>query len=119
MFVVVGEKRSIGRHPVRVWELPQEVVEIGRLQYLEGLEKCKEYDEFGCGLDIEQLDMRGLIRLGDLFMSWDFYNLTTQKARKEYRCDAMDFIQNSMSIEEFTQSEQAQIINSRKARGAK
>ena len=62
VFVVVGEKRSIGRHPVRVWELPEEVVEIGRLEYLEGLEKCKEYEEFGCGLDIEQLDMRGLIR---------------------------------------------------------
>ena len=62
VFVVIGEKRSIGRHPVRVWELPQEVVEIGRMQYLEGLEKCKEYEEFGCGLDIEQLDMRGIIR---------------------------------------------------------
>lgn len=62
VFVVIGEKRSIGRYPVRVWELPEEVVEIGRMQYLEGLEKCKEYDEFGCGLDIEQLDMRGLIR---------------------------------------------------------
>lgn len=62
VFVVVGEKRSIGRHPVRVWELPQEVVEIGRMQYLDGLDKCKEYGEFGCGLDIEQLDMRGIIR---------------------------------------------------------
>ena len=62
VFVVVGEKRSIGRHPVRVWELPREVVDIGRTQYLEGLEKCREYDEWGCGLDIEQLDMRGLIR---------------------------------------------------------
>ena len=62
VFVVVGEKRSIGRHPVRVWELPDEVVEIGRTQYLGGLEKCREYAEFGCGLDIEPLDMRGLIR---------------------------------------------------------
>lgn len=62
VFVVVGEKRSIGRHPVRVWELQEEVVEVGRLQYLDGLERCREYDEFGCGLDIEQLDMRGLIR---------------------------------------------------------
>ncbi len=62
VFVVVGEKRSIGRHPVRVFELPEEVVEIGRLQYLEGLEKCREYQEFGCGLDIEELDMGSLIR---------------------------------------------------------
>jgi hypothetical protein len=62
VFVVVGEKRSIGRYPVRVWELPSDVVEIGRMEYLEGLEKCREYEEFGCGLDIEQLDMRGLIR---------------------------------------------------------
>ena len=62
VFVVVGEKRSIGRYPVRVWELPQEVVEKGRTEYLEGLEMCREFEEFGCGLDIEQLDMRGLIR---------------------------------------------------------
>lgn len=62
VFVVVGEKRSIGRYPVRVWELPQEVVEIGRMEYLEALEKAREYEEFGCGLDIEALDMRGLIR---------------------------------------------------------
>ena len=62
IFVVVGEKRSIGRHPVRIWELPEDVVDIGRAQYLEGLEKSREYDEFGCGLDIERLDMRGLIR---------------------------------------------------------
>ena len=62
VFVVVGEKRSIGRHPVRVWELPENVVDKGRVQYLEGLEKCREYAEFGCGFDIEQLDMRGLIR---------------------------------------------------------
>ena len=62
VFVVVGEKRSIGRHPVRVWELSDEVVEIGRMEYLDGLEKCREYAEFGCGFDIEKLDMRGLIR---------------------------------------------------------
>jgi hypothetical protein len=62
VFVVVGEKRSIGRHPVRVWELPEDVINKGRVEYLEGLEKCREYAEFGCGFDIEQLDMRGLIR---------------------------------------------------------
>jgi hypothetical protein len=62
VFVVVGEKRSIGRHPVRVWELPEDVVDKGRVEYLDGLEKCREYAEFGCGFDVEQLDMRGLIR---------------------------------------------------------
>lgn len=62
VFVVVGEKRSIGRYPVRVWELPSDIVEIGRTEYLDGLEKCRELDEFGCGLEIEQLDMRGIIR---------------------------------------------------------
>jgi hypothetical protein len=61
-FIVVGEKRSIGRYPVRVWELPDKIVELGRVAYLEDLEKCREFEEFGCGLDIEQLDMRGLIR---------------------------------------------------------
>lgn len=62
VFVVVGEKRSIGRHPVRVWELDEDVVDVGRAQYLEGLERCGEYDEFGCGFDIERLDMGRLIK---------------------------------------------------------
>ena len=62
VFVVVGEKRSIGRYPVRVWRLPDKVVEKGRTEYLEALEMAREYEEFGCGLDIEMLDMRGIIR---------------------------------------------------------
>lgn len=62
VFVVVGEKRSIGRHPVRVWELPEETVDIGRAEYLEDLELAREYEEFGCNLEIEPLDMRGVIR---------------------------------------------------------
>lgn len=62
VFVVVGEKRSIGRYPVRVWELHKDIIEIGRMEYLDALEKAREYEEFGCGLDIEHLDMRGLIR---------------------------------------------------------
>lgn len=61
VFVVVGEKRSIGRHPVRVWELPGDVVEAGRVAYLEDLEAAREYDEFGAGFDIEELDMGNLI----------------------------------------------------------
>lgn len=62
VFVVVGEKRSIGRYPVRVWELHEDIIEIGRMEYLDALERAREYEEFGCGLDIEHLDMRGLIR---------------------------------------------------------
>jgi len=62
VFVVVGEKRSIGRHPVRVFELPEETVDIGRSEYLEDLELVREYEEFGCNLEIESLDMRGIIR---------------------------------------------------------
>ena len=54
-FVVVGEKRSIGRHPVRVFELPSELVEKGRAEYLENLESAREYDDFGVGLEIEEL----------------------------------------------------------------
>ncbi|AUR92698.1 putative exodeoxyribonuclease 8 [Vibrio phage 1.175.O._10N.261.55.B3] len=55
IFVVVGEKRAIGRHPVRVWELPDRIVDIGRSDYLSDLELVREYEEFGCGLDVEQL----------------------------------------------------------------
>ena len=62
VFVVVGEKRSIGRHPVRVWELDDVVVDAGRTSYLESLEKCREYEEFGVGVHIEELDMGRLIK---------------------------------------------------------
>jgi exodeoxyribonuclease VIII len=62
VFVVVGEKRSIGRNPVRVFELGEETVEMGRMDYLEDLESAREYEEFGCGLEIEQLDMSKIIR---------------------------------------------------------
>lgn len=55
VFVVVGEKRSIGRHPVRAFELPSELVEKGRTEYLENLESAREYDDFGVGLEIEEL----------------------------------------------------------------
>ncbi|AUR87407.1 putative exodeoxyribonuclease 8 [Vibrio phage 1.100.O._10N.261.45.C3] len=55
IFIVVGEKRAIGRHPVRVWELPDRIVDIGRSDYLSDLELVREYEEFGCGLDVEQL----------------------------------------------------------------
>ena len=55
VFIVVGEKREIGRHPVRVWELPGRIVDIGRSDYLADLELVKEYQDFGIGLDIEEL----------------------------------------------------------------
>ena len=61
IFVVVGEKRSIGRHPVRVWELPGELVEKGRAEYLEDLESARELQDFGCGLDIEELHIPGYL----------------------------------------------------------
>lgn len=61
VFVVVGEKRSIGRHPVRVWELPAELVEKGRMEYLDNLEAVREYDQYGCGFEIEELHIPGYL----------------------------------------------------------
>lgn len=55
IFVAVGERRSIGRHPVRVFELPVDWVDEGREEYLADLEVVKELNEFGCGLDVEVL----------------------------------------------------------------
>jgi exodeoxyribonuclease VIII len=55
IFVVVGEKRAIGRYPVRVWELPNHVVDKGREDYLSDLNTFKEYQDFGVGLDVEEL----------------------------------------------------------------
>lgn len=57
VFVAVGERRSIGRHPVRVFELPGEWVDMGRSAYLSDLEKVKELREFGIGLDVEVIEM--------------------------------------------------------------
>lgn len=62
VFVVVGETRSIGRHPVKVLELPPDVVDIGRSEYLADLEMAREYEEYGCGFSVESFDMRGIIR---------------------------------------------------------
>lgn len=56
VFVVVSETRAIGRHQVRVWELTQEQIHKGRKEYLKDIEAIKEYEEFGCGLDIETLN---------------------------------------------------------------
>lgn len=62
IFIVVGEKRSIGRYPVRVFELDIETKHKGRDAYLQDLETVREYQEFGCGLDIEELDLSKIIR---------------------------------------------------------
>ena len=57
VFIAVGEKRSIGRHPVRVFELPLEWMEKGHDEYLSDLEIVKEIEEFGIGNGVEVLDM--------------------------------------------------------------
>lgn len=62
IFIVVGEKRSIGRYPVRVFELDTETKHKGRDAYLKDLETVREYQDFGIGLDIEQLDLSKIIR---------------------------------------------------------
>ena len=60
VFVVVGEKREIGRHPVRVWELDEVDVEAGRREYLDDLAIAKEVEQFGCGLHIERLTLQSM-----------------------------------------------------------
>mgnify|MGYP003656218761 CR=1 FL=1 len=62
IFIVVGEKRSIGRYPVRVFELDTETKHKGRDAYLQDLETVREYQEFGCGLDVEELDLNKIIK---------------------------------------------------------
>lgn len=57
VFVVVGERRSIGRHPVRVFELSPAWLETGREEYRADLARVREVEAFGCGLDVEVLDM--------------------------------------------------------------
>lgn len=57
IFICVGERRSIGRHPVHVVELPLEWVELGRDEYRADLAIAKELDEFGSSFDVELLQM--------------------------------------------------------------
>jgi len=57
IFICVGERRSIGRHPVHVVELPLEWVESGRDEYRKDLAIAKELDEFGSSFDVELLPM--------------------------------------------------------------
>lgn len=57
VFIAVGERRSIGRHPVRVFELPLEWMERGRDEYLSDIEVVKEISEFGICNPVEVLEM--------------------------------------------------------------
>lgn len=57
IFVAVGQRRSIGRHPVRVFELEQAWVSKGRSEYLEDLERVREMEAFGIGMHVETLEM--------------------------------------------------------------
>lgn len=57
IFICVGERRSIGRHPVHVVELPLEWIELGRDEYRKDLEIAKDLQEFGSSFDVELLPM--------------------------------------------------------------
>ena len=57
IFVAVGERRSIGRHPVRVFELEQAWAEAGRQEYKYDLERAREMEEFGVGMHVEALEL--------------------------------------------------------------
>lgn len=57
IFVAVGQRRSIGRHPVRVFELVQAWVDAGRQEYLEDLERVREMEAFGVGMHVEVLEL--------------------------------------------------------------
>lgn len=57
IFVAVGQRRSIGRHPVRVFELEQAWVDAGRVEYLDDLERVREMEEFGAGMHVEVLEL--------------------------------------------------------------
>lgn len=57
IFVAVGERRSIGRHPVRVFELEQAWVDAGRQEYRDDLERVREMEAFGVGMHVEVLEM--------------------------------------------------------------
>lgn len=57
IFVAVGQRRSIGRHPVRVFELDQTWVDAGRQEYKDDLERVREMEEFGIGMHVEVLEL--------------------------------------------------------------
>ena len=49
LFAVVGKNKVFGKHPVRLFELDQDSKDEGRMQYLEDIEKVKEFEGFGMG----------------------------------------------------------------------
>lgn len=57
VFVAVSEKRSIGRHEVRVFELSTDWTDMGRSEYLADLDVVREIEEFGIGSDVEVMQM--------------------------------------------------------------
>lgn len=57
IFVVVSKQKTFGKHEVRVFELSQEDLEEGWLQCESDIEKIKEFEEFGCGMDVEVLSL--------------------------------------------------------------
>lgn len=57
IFVVVSKQKTFGKHEVRVFELSQEDLEEGWLQCESDIEKIKEFEEFGVGMDVEILSL--------------------------------------------------------------
>ena len=57
LFVVVGKKRVFGRHPVRVFGLPQEDKDQGRAEFMADLERYQEFKAFGSGFEPEVVKM--------------------------------------------------------------
>lgn len=57
VFVAVSEKRSIGRHEVRVFELSTDWTDMGRSEYMADLDVVREMEEFGIGNDVEVMQM--------------------------------------------------------------
>lgn len=53
IFIAVGERQEIGRHPVGVYELSSDLVDLGRTLYRSALDVAREYEAMGAGLDIE------------------------------------------------------------------
>lgn len=49
LFAVVGKGKVFGKHPARLFELDQDSIDEGRMQYLEDIEKVKEFEGFGMG----------------------------------------------------------------------
>ena len=49
LFAVVGKNKVFGKHPARLFELDSDSKDEGRMQYIEDIEKVKEYDGFGIG----------------------------------------------------------------------